>query len=51
MWAEKGMSEPFPAWSGESCGCSDERDWPCVECWDGFFGVNCQACPGAGISQ
>lgn len=46
-------TEPFPAWSGESCGCLRESETgPCVECWDGFFGAECKACPGgAGISQ
>lgn len=46
-------TEPFPTWSGESCGCLKEsEDGPCVECWDGFFGPTCEACPGgAGISQ
>lgn len=48
----KGLT-PFPAWSGESCGClRDSETGPCVECWDGFFGPTCEACPGgAGISQ
>ena len=45
--------EPMPTWSGESCGCLiDAEDGPCVECWSGFYGPACDACPGgAGISQ
>ena len=45
--------EPLPTWSGPECGCLKETETgPCVECWDGFFGANCDACPGgAGIAQ
>lgn len=46
-------SKPLPTWSGNECGCLKETETgPCVKCWDGFFGTNCDQCPGgAGIAQ
>ena len=46
-------TEPFPSWSGESCGCLVNSDnGTCVECWSGYYGSDCQPCMGgSGISQ
>lgn len=45
--------QPLPTWSGKECGClKNTEDGPCVECWDGFFGPQCDPCPGGpGLAQ
>ncbi len=46
-------TEPFPTWSGNTCGCLKETtDAKCSSCADGYFGEECNNCPGGGgISQ
>ena len=47
-------TEPFPSWSGTTCGCLKESSTSttCNRCADGFFGEKCTSCPGGGgISQ
>jgi len=46
--------EPYPAWTGETCGCLKETEDQdtCTECANGAYGPNCDSCPGGGgISQ
>ena len=47
-------AEPFPAFSGPECGCLKESEnaTSCSRCQDGFYGPQCNSCPGgAGIGQ
>lgn len=46
--------EPFPAWTGETCGCLKNHpdDTSCSKCANGAFGPQCDQCPGGGgVSQ
>jgi hypothetical protein len=46
--------EPFPTWSGNTCGClKDASDsTSCSRCASGFYSSECLSCPGGGgISQ
>ena len=40
-------------WTGPECGCFKETvDGGCIKCANGFFGPNCDMCPGGGgVSQ
>lgn len=46
-------SEPFPAWTGETCSClKDSPESECIECASGSYGPTCNSCPGGtGLGQ